>query len=242
MKFQEALEKLVKSNAWNAEWRVPSVPMHSNPHLYNAYALKLLDRYPAPVYLLESVTFLVKDVLKFIYAHEVAQGVVVRQIGAKGLSSSHDEIMGAAYVSTEFAARALHHFSKNDGVILREGSDFDYELRFIYFVPFLKACVAVNDPEQRVGFFSQAAYSIHLLVNIYKARKKIKSGEHPEASGILKIWLMNDRMKNHFWSGLVIKFWKNYFVKRGYTAKYLFGFFYLVECPVFAELAMEDLD
>lgn len=229
------IEAIEKSNAWDNYYRIPSVPMHRNPHTYLAYMTKLVSRYPVANMIYRETIF--KDIISYILVCEGPDGYIKRRPSDD--DTSHDEMMFASYHSANFANRCVEFVSKNDGIVEKNTNDEKQNAyRFLFFRAVIRAC----STKYRVGLISQAAYCVHLIYSILKTRRAVKQNKYAESSGILKIWCANDRMNSYLLCSFFIDFWKWYHVKNGYTAKMLFSKLHLVECPIFAKLAMEDLD
>lgn len=224
--MNEDLKQLVEnSELWSKEYAVPCIPQHNNPHIYIAVVFKLLRMSGVRIsedWMLDTLRFQVKCY------HELLKQYF-RWPDRKGGSFSHDEIIGGAAISQIFARDCLFKMQENDGIypdengLIVDSRDFS---RFIFLFPFLQSRVY-----NRVSLISQVKWSFHV---VYAAL--MTSRESLDADGILKILVMSDEMSRYPLCDLAIKVWKIILNKRDVTLEYIFGKFYLVECPTILKI------
>lgn len=220
-----ALEKLMKSNAWDSRFSLPTIPMHSNPWIYTAYCLYLAGK-------ADGVDYRTKfwpGIDEFFAKCLLPSGVFTKWPG--GGFTSHDEIMGAAWLRPGIAREILEYLEKNDGLYDSERPESPREdhnvYRFIFLKPYLKACA-----DYRVSFVSQLVWSIAAIANCWNFTG--------DSSGVLLFMLMGDKMEKYPISGISVWFWRRRLTKKfGCTPKLVFSKHYLTECPVLAEIALE---
>lgn len=207
------LDKLKASNAWDQNKNLPTVPMHLNPLIYLAYCMRVLRGHG-------------EEVDQTVIATHLASMEI--EPGLLNTYMSHDELLGAAYASPEFSARALDFLKKNWGFYPKEKTAANFIYKFVFMVPAMKAFAG-----QRVGILWQIALSLHILweLNFCKAG---------EANDRLKLWLMYRHVAPLLIAGPVIKYWANAWTRRGVTPKVIFTKNYLTEVPVIGELASES--
>lgn len=230
MSFQDGhlvTDAIVASNAWTAAFEIPGVPLHRNPHIYCAYMTKLAKRWPVAWLIYEQL--ILPNILDYIQKCESPLGFVSRF--PESGETSHDEIMGAAYHSNEYAQRALAFLDRRDGVLTPEGDDETKNVyRFIFLRPYLRACAG-----ERLGIATQLAYISSLLPEIFTGAKG------KGTSGILMQWMMNEKMEKFPLVAAFIGMWRWRLEAQGCTAQKIFQTSYLTECPIFAQLAQEDM-
>ncbi len=213
-----------ESTAWSRAYELPVIPNRSNPWIYTAYVYRIIrDMMSA----LETAEF--NSSLRIYFATcEVTSGFVSKWPGDPG-ATSHDELLGAAYLSGEFAGRALTFLEKNDGAYtVGEPTIASNVLRFVFVVPYLKARAGY-----RVGLFSQACFSVLVLWDAFVT----KPGE---ANDTLKIWLCYPAMVKYPLTAFALGVWEDRWMKRDYTPKRIFQSVYLTEVPILSKYARED--
>ncbi len=214
------LEELYASNAWDSRYDLPTVPFHSNPSIYSAYAAKLIG---------DEATELLAPYEKFLKSLEIAPGYITKWPG--GEKSSHDELMGAAWFSSAFASRALWHLQLTDGYWKPPGDPVnqkEYVYRFIFLVPYLRARAHLP-----VSLWNQLKFSAHVLFVSFFS----KPGEF---SDHLLVWIMRNAMEEFAVCDLALRIWESRLLSKGYNPKRVFSEFYLTEVPVFGRLAGLD--
>lgn len=215
-----SLELLRKSNAWDARYDLPTCPTHNNPHIYIAFAFRLCPE----------MAQLQKQAEEYILSCEVVPGYITRWPGSD--DTSHDELMGAAYIYQEFARRAVSFLAGNDNYysLEKEPPEKADQSRFLFLMPFLRACAGL-----RVSTRSQILFAAHVLFSAFL----VKPGH---TSGILKIWLMAPKMRQFPICALALWIWAWRWKKRGFTPNSIFGRYYLREIPVFSQLAKDTYE
>lgn len=221
-----ALVKVMNSNAWDTRFSLPTVPFHSNPWIYIAYFLNVAGIADGEDYAKK----LSPEVDEFYKKCLKVSGVFTKW--PEGGFTSHDELMGAAWLRQGIAREIVQYLSEHDGIYDSECPEAPREThnvyRFIWLMPFLKACAGY-----KVSFLSQIIWSISAIANSWKF-----SGD---TSGVLLFWLMCSKMKDYPLSKIAVWFWghrmKN---KHGITPKIIFSKYYLTETPVLAEIAPES--
>lgn len=227
------------SNAWDQRFNLPLVPMHNNPWIYLAYALKMVRLGKHTNDELIELVDLCEDHLAA--CRTKVWGEFYRWPDGSGGNTSHDEVMGIAYVdwclklATKPTQAILSRLQQTDGEYnvqnLPEGVPERWNIeRFVFLEPFLKACAGF-----RVGLISQLWFSIPLLVDIFKYKK-----EDGNESGILLKWIMFEPMEKYLLSGICIQIWKSKMKKLGINPKQIFTEKYLKECPAYGENAPNE--
>ena len=217
----EITDAIIASNAWNQAHQIPGVPSHANPHIYCAYMTKLVKRWPVSWMIYEQL--ILPNIFTYIEKCEEPLGYVSRF--PKSNESSHDEFMGAAYHASEVADRMVERLSKTDGILENSEDERHNNYRFVFFRAFLRAC----GTNHRVGLASQLAYIAHLIPAI------IKVPGPDQCSGILKAWLMNDRMEKYPLVAVFILIWRWRLEAAGWTAKKIFSQHYLSDHQIFSQ-------
>ena len=220
-------QELTASNAWSDTHRLPLVPMHANPSIFTAYATRLLESLEADGSIEVSASY-----LKFLAGCESEPGLIVTFPGGwsiKGMAS-HDDVMGAAFMSPGFATRVCNLLAINDGIYGRKGEldDRNNFYRFLFVRSFLRASGGFH-----VGLISQIQYVASLLFHLIFTKEG-------DTSGHLLMWLTFPVMRQFPLCAGVIAFWSDRWKKRGYTPKMIFSTHYLTEIPWFAKWARDD--
>ena len=179
------LEDFKKSSSWDHRYNIPLIPAHNNPLLYCAYSFKLINKVD-PI----SAAKILPWYVLYVKACEIKKGLYYRWPNMTGGPTSHDELMGAAYMSQIFAKDILKHLRSKFGCY-DNGSDpktkyrfFRYNLyRFPWFIVFLKASSG-----EKLNPIYKLIFSLFLRQDAYT----YKSGDE---GGRLRIWLMLDLMK-----------------------------------------------
>lgn len=213
-----ALDRLKSSNAWDKRYDLPLFPQFNNPFIYLAYAKLALRSH--------NEALSQRDILKYIHGC-YKNGTFTRWPDGTGGQFSHDEVMGLSYLDEQRAAMCINILEKSDGTFDAGDNEKKNMFRLIFLMPFLKACAGY-----RVGLVSQLLWSIHAVVTAMK----YKPGSE---SGLLKMWLMMDKMKDYPICKLACAYFCINMQGRGLNPKVLFTKFYLTECPVMGEIAPE---
>lgn len=219
--------ELKNSNVWSESYNLPLVPMHANPSIYTAYTTRILESLDVDGSIEVRVSY-----LKFLRACESEPGLITTFPGTyspEGMAS-HDDVMGAAFMSVSFATRVCNLLAMNDGIYGRKGEleDRNNFYRFLFVRTFLRAMGGFH-----VGLVSQIQYVASLLFHLVFT-------EEGDTSGHLLMWLTFPVMRQFPLCAGVIAFWSDRWTKRGYTPKKIFTKFYLNECPWFAAWARDD--
>jgi hypothetical protein len=216
----DPIEKLCSSAAWDhRDYHLPLIRTHNNPHLYCAYAARLLG---------EHAGALDAAYENYLGLCEAPKGYIRRY--PAGERASHDELLGAAYLSQEFALRAVQFLSSRQGYWTDSGKPArrDNIRRFIFLMPYLKSRAGI-----RVGLLSLILFSLHVLYSAFF----VKPGE---VSGLLKIWLMAEEMKKYGLCRTTLRLWGRRWTRRGFTPKKIFTEIYLKEIPELGEMAEDS--
>lgn len=224
------------SNAWDARYNLPLVPIHNNPWIYLAYAVKLIANGQHTNDELIELVDLIEDQLERCKSDEA--GEWWRWPGERGGPVSHDELMGLGYLGWKLglpskpAQKILSHLNKTDGeynLTNEDGIPERYNVyRFVFLTPFLRAC---TKKEFRLGWLSQIMFCFH--VGLDAVTYKL---EHGDEGARLRMWLMMEPMEAFPLPRLVLGWWKEKMEKLGLSPKKLYEK-YLAECPVYRENA-----
>ena len=234
------LKSFQASNAWDQRFNLPLVPMHNNPWIYLAYALKMIRLGKHTNDELIELVDLIEDHLA--RCRTKVWGEFYRWPEGLGGDTSHDEVMGIAYIDwclkleTAPTKAILERLLETDGVYnvqnVPEKIPEEHNIyRFVWMEAFLKACTN----KFRVGFISQFWFSVALLKDIFKYKK-----EDGNESGLLLKWIMFEPMEKYLLSGITIGFWKSKMKKLGINPKQIFTEKYLKECPAYGENAPNE--
>lgn len=222
-----ALYELKISNAWSEQFNLPLVPIHANPSIYTAYAVRVLESLGA-----EGNIEIRMSYLKFLAGCESEPGLIVTFPGgySKDGMASHDDVLGAAFMSPTFAARVTNLLSKNDGLYGRadELTERHNYYRFLFVRTALRAWAG-----HHIGAISQAQYIGSLLYHLIFTKDGVTSGH-------LLMWLTFPVMNQFPACAAMIAFWSDRWAKRGYTPKTIFTRHYLTECEWFGRWARDD--
>ncbi len=216
------INKFINSRAWDKRHNLPLVPEHNNPFIYNAYAYKIihmLNPYEAKTMLLDFHIFLNSCVIK--------EGLYYRWPDKSGGPTSHDELMGIAYVSSIHAKHILNYLRNHLGCY-DNGLDPQKKFRFFrfnlyrlpWFIVFLKVCA-----KRKIWLHEKLIFSLFLRMDAYF----YKEGDE---GGRLRIWLMLDKMKMHVPGAC--RYWRNKMVVKNVHLHECFTK-YFPNIPEFAE-------
>lgn len=219
------------SQAWDGRFDLPTIPIHNNPWIYMAYCFRICNEYGVDEFRLRF-----KDRIETYYAkclvNRETPGLFYRWPNGFGGDSSHDELMGGAWLSPMIARDILAHLEKTDGqytvdpkYIVGTYDETKNVNRFFWLRPFLRACAGF-----RVSLFSQLLWSIQALVSCWNFTG--------DASGVLKVWVMCDVMKKYPISSIAVWYF-DYRLRNKFkvTPKDIFARNYLTEIPVLADIA-----
>ena len=220
------LDKIKESTVWDKNYNLPTIPRHNNGHIYCAYVTLILEK------LGENTSDIRASYIDFFNKCQLPNGTFSRWPGGRGGDTSHDEIMGAAYMNDVFACSLIDYLTKMDGQFSVEKQEQYNErrnqFRFVWLMPFMKACAGY-----RVSLFSQAAWGLYALYNAATWKG--------DCSGTLKVWLTLDRMKEYPLSAFFGFIWKLWMEKKHkITPKIIFTKYYLTEEPVLGQIALDS--
>lgn len=224
-----AYERFKASNAWETKYNIPLSPMNNNPFFYAACAAKLILRRDG----FSCFNKIQADYLVYALLCERFTGLFDRWPDGKGGMTSHDELIGIAYMSSDLAKDILSFLDRTDGIYMnKDASPGEIEeqfnlFRFVWFRPYLLAAA-----ERKVSLLSQLGFASHLIWDMFTAKPD-------DASGRLLIWMMSDAMMKYPLSGLFVEIWRVVMKARGFTLKHMFEL-EPKENPIFAELAPDD--
>lgn len=191
------MNDLRQSKVWDERYDLPLFRLFNNPFIYSAYIWKLLGK---P----EDLKIKLND-----YALKCMTGIgrFTRWPDGTGGKFSHDEIIGIAFIGVENIAESiLVNLQMSDGIYNQDDTEADNMYKFIFLEPFLRQCAGL-----KVSYISQAKYIAHILFSAFTWKKDSGS------SGVLKIWLMNDKMKTLPLCGLAILIYEKIISKKGVT-------------------------
>lgn len=220
------LDKIKESTVWDKNYNLPTIPRHNNGHIYCAYVTLILEK------LGENTSDIRASYIDFFNKCQLPNGTFSRWPGGRGGDTSHDEIMGAAYMNDVFARSLIDYLTKMDGQFSVEKQEQYNErrnqFRFVRLMLFMKACAGY-----RVSLFSQAAWGLYALYNAATWKG--------DCSGTLKVWLTLDRMKEYPLSAFFGFIWKLWMEKKHkITPKIIFTKYYLTEEPVLGQIALDS--
>lgn len=219
------------STAWHPEYDLPLCPDLNNPHLYCSYAFKIMKA--GGMTAAEQLGFLDRY---DAYAKkcQIALGLLNRWPDGHGGMTSHDEVMGMAYLSQSLAQEILTRLLADDGVYIthpgeaegRPSYDFNL-LRFVWVLPFIKARAL-----PRVGQISQSVWAAHMTYDALR----FKAGSTDDAGGRLRNWIMLEAMEPYGISRAASSFWVWMMKRKSCTLKSMLAI-EPREYSVFSELA-----
>lgn len=219
-----AYQELLESNVMDPRFDLPLVPDHLNPHIFCAYAVRMLESNGDVG---GSLTIRSKYTADFLSRCEKGSGLITTFPGSD--IASHDDVYGAAFLDSRFAGRALDFLKHSDGIYSQLPTDVHrFYYRFIFFTPALKAWAGF-----RVGIFSQVQFSAALAAHMMTEKKG-------ETSNHLLFWLALPAMRKGLISGPAVLIWSYFWQKRGVTPKSVFTNNYLTICPWFGKWAKDE--
>lgn len=200
------LELFEDSTAWDARYRLPLVPRYNNPWIYGAYAYKLMIDNRAPITELK----LLNERFSFHFRHcQVTQGLINRWPDGTGGMTSHDELIGAAYISVTNARAICFYLKMMNGYYINKPNEvkrkqfFRHSMhRFPWAMTFLKL---------RAG----KGFSPSIFELIYTALHICLSAFSKSESANCKSWLMRDVFQMHWFLRYPCKFWTKIKINRG---------------------------
>lgn len=218
------LEDFKKSNAWSLNYNLPIVEFHNNPHLYMAYAYKIIRLWDK-----ESAAKIIPYFYLYASQCQINFGLFYRYPDKRGGPTSHDELIGIASMS-EFLAKHIYNYIKNHNGVYDNGEDphvkyrfFRYNLyRFPWAIVYIKACAGY-----KLSCFDKFVFNLFLKLDMINYKGSNEGGR-------LRIWLMLDVMEKHI--PKTVKLWKKDMRAHGLSPKECFTF-YLSECPVYHQYA-----
>lgn len=219
MTSSEILEKFKSSNVWDFENNLPTCPDLNNPYIYMAYAKKLIGN-------IQQNTF-----MDFYSQCEVQKGLFNRWPHNRGGLTSHDELIGAAYISADVAKDIVDYLVKNDGIYNNCGDTSEYGdsrfnmYRHYFLMPYLKSAAGYN-----VSLVSQVIFCAYILSSMFN--------NEPLGSK-LKLWLMMSLMRRFFLVDVMWNIWKIKQKKYGVTLSACFKE-ELKKYPVYVEVSGDE--
>lgn len=224
------LGRLEDSNVWDSRYDLPLSPQNNNPWFYCALALKMIyasGQIPTSDFL---------DAL-YLYANkcEIEPGLFRRWPNSSPSDvTSHDELIGMAYLAPSFAHRICSYLDAHDGyynnTALPEKIPEEWNLYRIYWLPpYLRARARMP-----VSLLSQLKWSAFVLWDLVKIKK-----ETNDASGRLLIWIMSDDMSGYSLCLPVIKAWRLRMKLLGITPETML-LLEPRENPILSELSPEE--
>lgn len=217
-----------ESTAWSVEYDLPIVPRASNPWIYMAYAMKIIAHNGSDI---SQVAL-----RKYWEGCQNTDGTMNRKPDGSGGVLSYDEMIGASYLSSEYAEVLYQKLDANDWEYNNkpesEKSDIPERFnnsRFIFFKPFMRAATL----KRRVSLYSQAVWCLFLIPDFFKPESKQNAGD------LLKKWLMLETMERWPLCEFVIILWRMKMKAIGVGPKWCFSR-YLTEEPVFRNTAKDS--
>lgn len=241
-----AIQSFQAPPTWSEECGLPLVPFHNNPFIYGAYAIKIIRLHdkidpldPSPE---SNYAWMRENWERYLKDTEIEPGFFNRWPKGRGGLTSHDEVMGRAWLCPKEASKILAYLEKHDGLFanvdIKSGiPERENIYRFYWLKPFLKACTIHKDnPDQhRVSLISQLIWSWYALMDGMFYKK-----EENDGGGRARMWLMLDKMEKLPLSNIFVQFWRNRMKKLGISPKTVFSELYLKEAPQFAAFAPEE--
>lgn len=213
------LDKFKLSPAWDYKYNLPLAPMCNNPWIYLAYATKIITSKESLDRAYSS------NIWNQLARCEKLPGLFNRWPDDKGGITSHDELIGIAYLDAHSAQRILKYLSDHWGHYNNQSNEgfFRFNLnRFVFLKPFLKSCAG-----QPLTTLDKFLWSAYLIVDLITYVSKDEGGR-------LMRWLMCERMQD-IWS---TRLWQKRMSERVRGPKEMFKT-YLTECEVYYETSPE---
>lgn len=208
------LEELKKTKAWDDRYNLPLCPEFNNPWIYMAYAQLLLSCHG------ESLDL--NAVRDYYQKCRVEPGLFNRWPGGFGGRTSHDEVIGACYLSRDIAREVFRHLSMTNGDYNNTGEKEniigEHNLyRFVWLRPYISKCGGYE-----IGTLSKIIFAAHVVVDSFQTG---------DAGGKLKTYLMLEKMRYYSLIKKVDELWL-YRMK-----KYSFRLALAKEVPVLSQFA-----
>jgi len=193
---------------WDSRFNLPNSPQNNNPHIYCAWATKVINDYDKINLMDPSPDSPYRDyylaVFAYIKACEKEPGLFNRWPDGSGGVTPHDELMGIAWFSPEAASRILTYLAAHDG---------DYNnttevpkipeswnlYRMYWFIQFLKARAGI-----KLSLISQFQWSVSILWDIITTKKETAL---KDSGGRWRNYMMLDAFKDYVLSGLFARLW-----------------------------------
>jgi hypothetical protein len=188
-----ALERIKASSAWMPEFDLPLFPGHNNPWIYGALALKCLRA--SGLNIAEDIA-LVNRFEEHAAKCNVSgiRGLFHRWPNGSGGVTSHDELMGMAYISPRLASDILDRLEERDGVYDNTNpASSDSERYNLYRFPFFKPYMQASTYKRRVGLATQAQWAAFMIGDAWHYER----GDTKDAGGRIRNWLMLEAMNEH---------------------------------------------
>ena len=189
------IKKFEESNAWDWGCLLPTCLELNNPWIYAAYAKLNCDLSGQPT------EFSARANEHFYHCEtQHHNGLFYRWPHKRGGDTSHDEIIGAAYLSSILATNIyryleIHKWQFNNQN--RKGKTLEFWMgRFIFLKPYLKA-----RGNYKVNIFDQIIWSISLIASLINKPPG-------DGGGRLRNWLMSQEMKRFLICRVAINIWK----------------------------------
>ena len=178
---------------WSHEYRLPLVPQHHNPWLYMAYA-KSVGVSISPV-----------DLETYYRACTVIPGVFKRRPDGQGGKLSHDEMIGAAYLSSKIARDLYLYLDVNSGYYDSEKpgtrKPATYMWRFPWLKPYLRTIAG-----QTASLLDQIFFCAYVLRDAIDSDAGVSSR--------LRIRLMAEHMMQYRICRCTLSYWRKKILKR----------------------------
>jgi len=220
----KCLEAFKESAAWSAVHEAPLAPGLNNPHIYGAYALKILRANGISG---EENFALRKSFKAFADACRIRSGLFNRWPGGRGGLMSHDELLGLSYIDEDVAREIVLYLVTTDGIYANvrvDAPDLANVYRIAWVRPALTACAGFG-----LSLITQLIFGIGLLFDALTWR----SGDQ---GGRLRTWLAIERFRGAWLAGFFIEFWIRKMESKGLSPKKCFEE-YLTEYPIYHEWA-----
>lgn len=226
------IERLKASNIWHPKYDLPLSPQNNNPWFYMALSFRVIDNET------DYSTCEARDI--YLEACEKEPGLFHRWPnhdlpgGAADDVTSHDELIGIAYISPYAAQRIWKylkdHWGNYNNTKFRPKIPFSYNLfRFVWFVQFIRSRAGIE-----LSKFSQWLWAVHVRFDAWKTKRGTD-----DASGRELIWVMAKEMCRWPLCKEAYKDWCQSMKEKGITPKYALTL-EPKQNPVLVELAPEE--
>lgn len=211
------------SDAWDYTFNLPTVPIHNNPWLYCAYALRIARAHGIEGTALE-IDFLGR-VKNRLAACRVRSGLYHKFPGGIHGLTSLDEILGMAYLNQEVAKEIYLYLIETDGIYenTAEGQGEGANVFRIFWARYVIRGLA----GLRLNLISQTMLGCYLLFQAVTHKKASREGS------VLRMWLAEailDRSPGAWLLGLFFLAWQAILTRKGESPRELFQT-YLKEIP-----------